>query len=117
MVFSGAPGADVLDRRLRALADPIRRDIVACVLEREWTIGELSDRYPVSLAATQKHVAVLERAGLVRKRADHRHRHVRCEPAHLDEVVRALESLRDTWAARLARFEQELDRPTDDGGR
>jgi DNA-binding transcriptional ArsR family regulator len=112
MVFSQSGRDEVIDRQLRALADPIRRDILACSLRREWSIGELAERYPVSLAATQKHVAVLERAGLIHKRADHRHRYVRCDPHRLDAVVAALEALRDTWVVRLDRFEQELSRPT-----
>jgi DNA-binding transcriptional ArsR family regulator len=114
MVFLESHGDPALDLRLRALADPIRRDIVRCSLAREWSIGELAQRYPVSLAATQKHVAVLERAGLIHKRAEHRHRYIRCDQRELDDVVTMLETLRDTWTARIDRFEYELGRPTAD---
>ena len=53
------------DDVFHALADATRRDIVAVVLAQEQSVSELARRYPMSFAAVQKHVAVLERAGLV----------------------------------------------------
>lgn len=104
------PTATDTDRVLRALSDPTRRDILARTLRREHSVGELAERYPVSVAAVQRHVAVLDGAGLVTKRAEHRHRYVRGVPGAIDDVVGVLEALRAEWHDRLDRFEAELDR-------
>ena len=56
------------DRVFHALADVTRRDIVVRTLEGEHSVSTLARRYPMSFAAVQKHVAVLEEAGLVTKR-------------------------------------------------
>ena len=56
-----------LDRLFGALADPTRRDIVRRAIDAEEGVVELASHYPMSFAAVQKHVAVLERAGLVTK--------------------------------------------------
>lgn len=99
-----------LDRQLRALADPTRRDIVARTLRREYAVSELAGVYPMSFAAVQRHVAVLEDAGLVSKRAEHRHRYVRALPQALDDVSDALLGLRDEWRDRVERMHDVLDR-------
>lgn len=101
--------SESLDRRLRALADPTRRDIVARTLHREYAVSELAGAYPMTFAAVQRHVAVLEEAGLVAKRAVHRHRFVRARPEALDEVDEALVRLRDEWRDRVARMHDVLD--------
>jgi DNA-binding transcriptional ArsR family regulator len=98
-----------LDVRLRALSDPTRRDIVARTLRREHAVSELADAYPMTFAAVQRHVAVLEDAGLVTKRAVHRHRYVRADPEALDEVRHALDALRAEWHARVERMHDVLD--------
>src|SRR3712207_9269533 len=65
VVHQLAPG-DV-DRVFAALADPTRRDIVTRVLQQEASVSVLARKYEMNFAAVQKHVAVLERAQLVRK--------------------------------------------------
>ena len=55
------------DRVFRALADATRRDIVRRAIAGEEGVAELAEHYPMSFAAVQKHVAILERAGLVTK--------------------------------------------------
>ena len=60
-----AAGAERTDLLFHALADATRRDIVRLVLQGEHSVSDLARRYPMSFAAVQKHVAVLERAGLV----------------------------------------------------
>ena len=57
-----------VDRIFQALADATRRDIVRRVIGREQNVTDLADRYAMSFAAVQKHVAVLQRSGLVAKR-------------------------------------------------
>jgi DNA-binding transcriptional ArsR family regulator len=97
-----------MDRRLRALADPTRRDIVARTMQREWAVGDLAAHYPITFAAVQRHVAVLEGAGLVLKRPVHRHRFVRARPDALDEVREALADLRSQWQERVERMHDVL---------
>jgi DNA-binding transcriptional ArsR family regulator len=97
-----------VDRVFRALSDPTRRDILRRTMQREHSVSELADRYPMTFAAVQRHVAVLDDAGLVTKRAAHRHRYVRGNPHALDAASAALAQLRDEWVDRLDRFEAEL---------
>jgi DNA-binding transcriptional ArsR family regulator len=102
----------LVDRRLRALADPTRRDIVARTMRREWAVSDLASEYPLTFAAVQRHVAVLEDAGLVVKRPVHRHRFVRARPEALDEVQEALGVLREQWHGRVERMHDVLaDQP------
>lgn len=77
----------------------------------ECSIGDLAASYPMTFAAVQRHVAVLEDAGLVEKRAVHRHRLVRARPAALDEVRGALTALRDQWHERVERMHDVLADP------
>lgn len=94
------------DRVFHALADATRRDIVARVLAGEpASVSALAARYAMSFAAVQKHVAVLEAAGLVTKQAQGRERIVRGNPeriAHVRELLSRLEAL---WKARFSQLD------------
>jgi DNA-binding transcriptional ArsR family regulator len=94
------------DRVFHALADATRRDIVARVLAGEQaSVSALAARYAMSFAAVQKHVAVLEAAGLVTKHAQGRERIVRGNPeriAHVRELLSRLEAL---WKARFSQID------------
>ena len=92
------------DQLFHALADATRRDIVLRTLEGEHSVSALARRYPVSFAAIQKHVAVLEGAALVTKR---RHGREQLVSGNVDTVRRAaslLDDLETVWLARLERF-------------
>jgi DNA-binding transcriptional ArsR family regulator len=65
------------DQVFAALADATRRDIVLRALGGSEGIAELASHYPMSFAAVQKHVAVLERAGLITKERNGRRKVVR----------------------------------------
>lgn len=108
----GDATADAIDAVFHALADSTRRDILARTLEREHSVTELAEAYPVSFAAVQKHVAVLERAQLVAKRPDHRHRWVRARPETLRTVGAVLDELESTWRGRVERFREALAEDT-----
>ena len=71
---------DEIDTVFHALADATRRDILVRVLQREQSVSALAAAYPVSLQAVQKHVGVLERAGLVGKVRHGREQRVHAEP-------------------------------------
>jgi DNA-binding transcriptional ArsR family regulator len=100
--------AERADRVFRALADATRRDIVAVVLQDEHSVSDLARRYPMSFAAVQKHVAVLERAGLVEKRKHGREQRVRGVPDALREVRDMLDRLESLWRARIDRIDEIL---------
>jgi len=93
--------ADV-DRIFRALADATRRDIVRRTLAEPVSVSELAVRYDMSFAAVQKHVAVLEDAGLVTKHPRGRERLVRGEPETIRRAQRLLGRLESVWRGRVA---------------
>jgi DNA-binding transcriptional ArsR family regulator len=100
----GSPEGERTDRLFQALADGTRRDIVALVLHDEQSVSDLARRYPMSFAAIQKHVAVLERAELVTKQRRGREQLVR---GNLDAIRRAhrlLDRLEVVWRERIERF-------------
>jgi DNA-binding transcriptional ArsR family regulator len=103
-----------VDRVLHALADPTRRDIVRRALRDERSVTELARLYPMSFAAVQKHVAVLERAGLVTKRRRGREQRVSGDPDGLAVARMLLDDLEAVWRARLDRFAAVLAERTQD---
>lgn len=113
VVYPDLPAAD-LDQLFRALSDGTRRDIVARLLAGEAaTVSALAAGYDMSFAAVQKHVAVLEQAGLVSKVANGRERIVRGEPERLARVHDALARLEDLWRSRISRLDDVLSQPKD----
>jgi DNA-binding transcriptional ArsR family regulator len=100
--------ADRIDRLFHALADPTRRDIVRLVLHGEQSVSALAARYPMSFAAVQKHVAVLERAQLVHKRRQGRERLVRGDIEGLRTVNRLLDQYEAVWRSRIDQMDEIL---------
>jgi DNA-binding transcriptional ArsR family regulator len=99
------------DRVFHALADGTRRDIVLRTLDGEPSVSALARRYPMSFAAVQKHVAVLEEAGLVTKQRKGREQLVR---GNVDTVRRAsqlLDALEAVWRGRVDRMSEILADP------
>src|SRR2546428_13854042 len=94
------------DRMFAALADHTRRDIVRRALSAEEGVLELASHYPMSFAAVQKHVAVLERAGLITKQRIGRRRVVRTNPDALLVVRRLLDQYEGLWRARIDRMNE-----------
>lgn len=90
-----------LDRVLRALADATRRDIVRRTVIGAISVSALAGAYDMSFAAVQKHVAVLEAAGLVRKTPSGRERIVHAVPDQIARARAALEQLEALWRHRL----------------
>ncbi len=95
-----------IDRVFHALADATRRDIVARVLAGEQaSVTALAARYEMSFAAVQKHVAVLQDAGLVTKRAQGRERIVRGNPERIAQARDLLARLEALWKARFSQID------------
>ncbi|WP_085477338.1 ArsR/SmtB family transcription factor [Rathayibacter oskolensis] len=113
MVVDELSDADV-NRMFRALADATRRDIVRRTLREEVSVSVLADRYDMSFAAVQKHVAVLEEAMLVTKRPLGRERLVRGNPERLREAQRLLDGFEAIWRGRIDRLDAMLAGDADD---
>jgi DNA-binding transcriptional ArsR family regulator len=96
------------DRVFHALADATRRDILRCALEGEHNVSALARRYPVSFAAVQKHVAVLEEAGLVTKERKGREQLVRSNLDTIRQASRLLDEFEALWRGRLDRIGEIL---------
>jgi DNA-binding transcriptional ArsR family regulator len=97
-----------VDRVFRALADRTRRDIMRRTLLAEQSMSELAADYAMSFAAVQKHIAVLEEAGLVTKQARGRTRIVRANPEQLGRAQTLLERYAELWRARVDRLDALL---------
>jgi len=97
-----------LNQLFRALADGTRRDILARSLTATPSVSELAERYDMSFAAVQKHVAVLERAGLIQKRPTGREQRVSTNPARLKRASELLDQLESIWRQRVAQLDDVL---------
>jgi DNA-binding transcriptional ArsR family regulator len=89
-----------------ALGDATRRDIVRRAIEGKEGVAELASHYPMSFAAVQKHVAVLERAGLVSKYRVGRRKVVRTNVEELRVARRLLDRYEELWRERVERMNQ-----------
>lgn len=103
VVSMQAAGFDV-DRVFGALADSTRRDIVRRAIGGEEGVAELAGHYPMSFAAVQKHVAVLERAGLVTKQRSGRRKLVCTNVEGLAVARRLLDQYEELWRGRIDRM-------------
>jgi DNA-binding transcriptional ArsR family regulator len=101
------------DRVFGALADPTRRDILTRVLQAEASVSSLAEQYAMSFAAVQKHVAVLEKAGLVSKETRGRERLVRGEVQNLRAAALLLDRFEEIWRGRLERIDDLLAEDND----
>lgn len=90
-----------LDRTLLALADPTRRAILRLVAEKETRVTEVAKPFAISLNAVSKHIQVLERAQLVRRRKVGREHFLSADPRALDEAADWIEAQRSLWKSRL----------------
>jgi DNA-binding transcriptional ArsR family regulator len=99
---------DRADALFHALADRTRRDILRRVLAGEHSVTVLAERYPMSFAAVQKHVAVLERAGLLTKRRRGREQLASGDVEAVRSVAALLGELEHVWRGRIARIDELL---------
>jgi DNA-binding transcriptional ArsR family regulator len=97
------------DRIFGALGDATRRDIVRRAIDAEEGVAEIAGHYPMSFAAVQKHVAVLERAGLVSKHRVGRRKVVRTNLEGLLVARRLLDRYEELWRGRVERMDRLID--------
>jgi DNA-binding transcriptional ArsR family regulator len=97
-----------VDELFHALADATRRDILRRCVAGEPSVSRLAATYPMSFAAVQKHVAVLERAGLVTKERRGREQLVRTDRGAMSRAREALDDLEAAWRGRVERMSDLL---------
>ena len=108
MVVHLAPTENEVDRIFRALADATRRDILRRTMAGEASVSQLAAAYDMSFAAVQKHVGVLEGAGLVTKHNRGRERLVRGNPETIAKAQSLLARYEEIWRARVDRLDALL---------
>ena len=116
MVVAGRTEEQV-DRLFHALADSTRRDILRRCTVGDFSVTRLARTYPMSFAAVQKHVSVLERAGLVTKERRGREQLVRTDPDAVRRAQDVLEELAATWRQRIERMSDVLEEMREPDGR
>jgi len=97
-----------VDLVFQALADSTRRDILRRSVSGAASVSRLAEAYPMSFAAVQKHVAVLDRAGLVTKERRGREQLVRSDPDGVRRAREALDQLELAWRDRVDRMSDLL---------
>lgn len=97
-----------LDRTLLALADPTRRAILQRLSSGEARVTEVAQPFGISLNAVSKHILVLERAKLVKRRKVGRDHYLSYRPAPMDAAAQWIDTTRNFWASRLDALERLL---------
>jgi DNA-binding transcriptional ArsR family regulator len=100
------------DRMFGALADHTRRDIVRRAIDSGEGVAELASHYPMSFAAVQKHIAILERAGLVTKQRIGRRKVVRTNLEGLRAARHLLDQYEVLWRGRINRMTELVNEYT-----
>ncbi|MCW9035780.1 MAG: metalloregulator ArsR/SmtB family transcription factor [Rhodospirillales bacterium] len=101
-----SPKKDPLDQVFMALADGSRREIVRLLAQGEKTVSELSAPFAMSLAAISKHIKMLERAGLVKRRIEGRTHYVQLVPEQLTGALDWISIYRYFWQQRLDQLDK-----------
>ena len=100
----------LLDRTFGALSDPTRRRILAQLAKGEECVTDLARPHAMSLAAVSKHLIVLEKAGLVKRRRHGRVHSLKLEAKPMQEAQAWLNRYREFWEGNLDQFEEYLDK-------
>src|SRR3954471_15175128 len=101
--------AQKLDAVFGSLADPTRRDILQRLRGKEMSVGQLASHYELTFAAVSKHLGVLERAHLIKKRRKGRMHYVALSPPALRDAAHYLERYKAQWEERLDRLAELLN--------
>lgn len=99
-----------LDVTFAALADPVRRAILARLAQGEATVGELAAPFDISQPAISRHLRVLEAAALIRRERDGQYRRCRLDARGLERASEWLDFYRRFWSESFARLEKHLKR-------
>ena len=104
-----------LSRTFQALADPVRRGMLARLSSGPASVSQLAEPFSISLPAVMQHLAALEAGGLVLSKKQGRVRTVRLEPRTLSAAEAWIGLRRAEWEAHLDRFEEHLSTLTGRG--
>jgi len=102
--------AKTLDRTFAALADPTRRKILAHLARGDRCVTDLARPYAISLPAISKHLRVLEKAGLLRRRRYGRIHEIHLEAQPLQHAAQWVEHYRKFWEGALDRLAEYLEK-------
>ena len=105
----------MLDRTFAALADPVRRGMLARLVRGPASVSELAAPLRISLPAVMQHLKAMESGGLIASEKKGRVRTVRLEPGTLTAAERWIHDRRSEWEAHLDRFEAYLSTLKNDG--
>jgi DNA-binding transcriptional ArsR family regulator len=100
--------ARLLDRTFAALADPTRRRILGQLAQGDQCVTELARPYSMSLPAVSKHLRVLEKAGLVRRRRNGRVHSLKLEARPMQQAQAWIEEYRKFWEESFDRLDEYL---------
>lgn len=102
-------GDQPLDNAMIALADPVRRAILDRLQHGEARVTDLAAPFDISLNSVSKHIRLLERAGLVRRRRRGREHFLSFDPAPLERAAAWIDERRRFWSARLDALESAIE--------
>ena len=104
-----------MDRAFAALADPVRRGIIARLSRGSATVNELAEPFDITLQAVSKHIAVLEQAGLVTRTRDAQRRPVHLDAAALEALTEWIDRYRLVHERQFRRLDAVLEKHTTEG--
>jgi DNA-binding transcriptional ArsR family regulator len=105
--------AERLDRAFAALADPVRRALVARLSRGEATVNELAEPFPITKQAVSRHIQVLEAAGLITRSRDGQRRPCHLDPAALEALTGWIDTYRLEAERRYRRLDTVLEEMND----
>ncbi len=100
---------DRLDRAFAALADPVRRRIIARLSRGPATVNELAEPFEITKQAVSKHIQVLEQAALVTRSRDAQRRPVHLDPAQLEAMTAWIDRYRLLHEEEYRRLDAVLE--------
>ena len=100
---------DRLDRAFAALADPVRRRIIARLSRGPATVNELAEPFEITKQAVSKHIQVLEQAGLVTRSRDAQRRPVHLDSAQLEAMTAWIDRYRLLHEEQYRRLDAVLE--------
>lgn len=103
----------MLNETLSALADPTRRAILARLAQGEARVTDVARPFPISLNSVSKHIRMLERAKLIRRRVEGREHFLTLTPGPLDEASAWIDEQRRLWTWRLGELDRIMREPSD----
>jgi DNA-binding transcriptional ArsR family regulator len=98
-----------LDRAFLALADPVRRSLIARLSRGPATVNELAEPFPITLQAISRHISVLEAAGLITRTRDGQRRPCHLAPSALEQLTSWIDQYRLTTERRFRAIDAVLE--------